>query len=78
MMLSPSTKAFGEQICIEEQTCPVGPLAQGCYLLFQSVTGESGCPMFLSSISRNAVGDIAGCLELVVCIGSDEGLIEAE
>jgi hypothetical protein len=34
--------------------------------------------MFLSSISRNAVGDIAGCLELVVCIGSDEGLIEAE
>lgn len=34
--------------------------------------------MFLSSISHSASGDMTGCLEPVVCIGSDEGLIEAE
>lgn len=75
----PSTaEASGNQPLVESEPGMVSPCLQGGYLSFQLLTGESRCAMFLSSISRNASGDITGCLQPVVCNWGDDGLVEAE
>ncbi len=77
MVLPTTLKTRGDLSWLDEQARMIRPFPQRSYLLFQSFTGDSDCPMFRSSISRNASGDITGCLKPIVCSGSDDGLVEA-